>query len=254
MDICIQDLGKANVNYLKKLQCVEADLEIAKRITMNDKIAVEYFLKDLSTPFLEYIGKNIIGAEGVYVHGVLRYSLSISGEYYEFMGAKFVNQQPTWHKISLYRGMNLHDGKEARLYTYADAIATRHFIALKKKEEKNKEKSLDEMLESDDVSILREYNGFDEIILEDEMDSGKSRELRLAWEKLPMRDRLILQYLVIDELESLDVFDEMIQYVKTSKETGLYSRKMKQDAMSLMKQRAIAHLRKLIVELRKKRI
>lgn len=254
MDICIQNLEMANLDYLKRLQCVEADLEIAKRITINDKIAVEYFLKELSIPFLEYIGKNIMNAEGVYVHGILKYSLPISGEYYEFMGAKFVNQQPMWHKISLYRGKSLNGGKEARLYTYADVITTRHFIALKKKEEKNREKSLDEMLESDDVFILREYNGFDEIILEDEMESSKSRELRLAWEKLPVRDRLILQYIVIDELEPLEVFDEMIQYVKTSKKPGLYNRKMKQNAMSLMKQRAIAHLRKLIVELRKNKI
>ena len=243
-----RDLSTANMECLKNQQCLEADLEIARRIVENDKAAVDYFLTKLSIPFLDYIGKNIMYFTGVYINGALRYYPCVSGEYYEFIGAQFTDGEPTWHKISLYKGLCNKGYKNARLYSYVSAITLRHFVNVKKKE--NKEISLDELLENKEIAILREYNGFDEISLEDVTGSSNT-ELSLAWSKLPRRDQLILKYLVIDELNPLDIFDEMSRYINTRRDVTSFTKRQKQDAMSNLKLRAQAHLRKLILEIRK---
>ena len=105
--------------------------------------------------------------------------------------------------------------------------------------------------ESMSISILKEYDGFDDISFEE--DDTKYKELEAAWEKLPERDQLILKYLVIEDRNPLEIFDEMIQYVETTIPSEQYTRKQKQDAMSLMKRRAKLHLRMLIVEQRKQK-
>lgn len=250
MDISINDIEMSNLSYLKKLQSVEGDLEIARRVVKNEETVVQYFLGEFSIPFLDYIGGEIMKLDVSFINGSKCFYPCVVSEYYEFIGAKFFDGKPTWHKVALYKGVKNKGTKEARLYTYINTITVRHFIALKKKENKNKEKSLDEMTESLNVSILKEYDGFDEILLSEE--HNKRSELDIAWDILPKKDQLILKYLVIDEMNPLEIFDEMIQYVQTEIAPDLYTRKQRQDAMALMKRRAKAHLRDLIVKLRKK--
>ena len=62
-----------------------------------------------------------------------------------------------------------------------------------------------------------------------------------------------MTYLVIQDANPLDIFDEMIQYVDTKISPDQFSVKQKQDAMSLMKRRAKKHLADLIIELRNKK-
>lgn len=242
------DIRNLSLDYLKKQRCIESDLEIARRVVENDTAAVNYFLGDFSAPILDYIGKQIMNTPGCLVNGEVHYYMEHSGEYYEFIGAKFENTIPTWHKLSLYRATQNKGGTEARLYTYVDVITVRHFIALKQKMDKNKWENLDDMPESMTISILKEYEGFDEISLAEEKEEYK--ELDIAWAKLPERDQLILTYLVVQDANPLDIFDEMIQYVDTKISPDQFSVKQKQDAMSLMKRRAKKHLCNLIVEQR----
>lgn len=245
----MHNLTKVNFDCLKQIQSVEADLEMARRIVNNDDLSVNYFLSDFSMPFLEYIGREIMKMEGCYINGTLCFYAGVSSEYYEFIGAKFIDGKPTWHKVSLYEGLKNKGHKEARLYTYISTITVRHFIDVKKKINKNKEKNLDDMPESASISILKKYDGFDEIILEE--DDTKHKELVTAWKKLPERDQLVLKYLVIEDRNPLEIFDEMIQYVETTIPAEQYTKKQKQDAMSLMKRRAKLHLRMLMTEQRK---
>lgn len=244
-------LETASLKILKQLQTVEGDREIAKRVVKNDVQAVHYFLGEFSIPFLDYIGKEIMKEEEYYINNEWHYYLNISGDYYKFIGAEFKDDKPTWHKVSLYKGIKNKGTKEARLYTYINTITVRHFIALKKKKDKIKEKSFEDMFESVSISILKEYDGFDEILLK--QDPQEYKELDVAWGKLPQKDQLILKYLVIEELNPLEIFDEMIQYVQTTIDPISFTKKQKQDAMSLMKQRAKKHLRELIIELRKQK-
>lgn len=244
-------LETVSFKILKQLQTIEGDKEIAKRVVRNDKLAVHYFLGEFSIPFLDYIGREIMKVEEYYINNAWHYYPNISEDYFEFIGAKFIEGIPTWHKVSLYKGLKNKGTKEARLYTYINTITVRHFIALKKKKDKNKEKSFDDMLESLSTSILKEYDGFDEILLKE--DPQEYKELDIAWGKLSQKDQLILKYLVIEELDPLEIFDEMIQYVQTTIDPMSFTKKQKQDAMSLMKQRAKKHLRELIIELRKQK-
>ena len=117
MMLVVNNLGIASLNYLKKLQTVEGDLEIAKRVVNNDKPTVYYFLGEFSIPFLDYIGGEIMKLEGCYINGVLCFYSTISSEYYDFIGAKFIENKPTWHKVSLYKGIKNKGEKEASVYT-----------------------------------------------------------------------------------------------------------------------------------------
>lgn len=245
------DSRKANLHELKHMRTVEGDLEIARRVVENDTIAVNYFLGEFSNPILDYVGKEIMHADGCHINGDLHYYMEVSGDYYEFIGAKFEKNTPTWHKLSLYRATQNRGGTVARLYTYVNVITVRHFIALKQKMDKNSWENIDDMPESMSISILKEYNGFDEIWLAEEHEEYK--ELDIAWSKLPEKDQLILTYLVIQDANPLDIFDEMIQYVDTKISPDQFSVKQKQDAMSLMKRRAKKHLADLIIELRNKK-
>lgn len=247
--LVVNNLKLAALNYLIKQQTVECDLEIARRVENNEEQAVHYFLGEFSIPFLNYIGKEIMKNEGIYINGTLHFYPSITGRYYEFIGAPFIENIPRWHKVSLYKGIKNKGPKEARLYTYINTITVRHFIALKKQQNKIAEKNIDNTPESLSISILKEYDGFDEISLEE--DNPKYKELDAAWTELPQRDKLILKYLVMEERNPLEIFDEMILYVETTIPLEQYTKKQKQNAMSIMKQRAKRHLRQLIIKQRK---
>lgn len=247
MKLIVNNLENVSLNYLKNLQTVEGDLEIAKRVVNNDNPSVLYFLGEFSRPFLNYIGKGIMKYDGCYIDGVLSYYPCVSSAYYEFIGAEFLENIPTWHKVALYRGANK-KGKEARLSSYINTITVRHFIDVKKRLDKNRIKRLEDMPETLSISILKDYDGFDEISLED--DNPRFEELSSAWKKLPKKYQLILKYLIIEKRESLEIFDEMIQYTRTTIPLEEFTRKQKQDAMSLLKQYAKRRLRMLIVEQR----
>lgn len=247
MELVSTNLKNVNIEYLKRLHTIDGDLELKRRIVENDKIAVDYFLNDFSIPMLNYIGKNIMREEGVYHDGKLCYYITIRADFYEFIGKNFINKKPEWHKIDLYTGYNK-KGEECRLYSYINGITMRYYINEVKKEKKEKDRI--RLLENDLTKILKDYNGFDEIILEETYN--EESEVDWAWKRLSEKDQLILQYLVIKDRESLEIFDEMIKYIETKIPVELYTRKQKQDAMSLLKNRAKVHLGKLILQHRKK--
>lgn len=244
MELSGSKIEDVSLKYIKKLQSVEGDLEIARRVVKNDKAAVNYFIGEFSNPFLDYIGAEIMKRDGIYINGVLRHYPSICGEYYEFIGARFIGNIPEWHKVDLYKGKN-----DSRLYSYVNTITVRFFVELRKKELKKEEFSFISLSENENISILLKYDGFDA----DSLENRETSEIDWAWNQLPERDRLILQYLVIEERKAIDVFDLMIPYIKMTTSPDLLSVKQRQDAMSLLKQRAKNHLRKLIIKFRKSR-
>ena len=83
-----------NLIDLKKMRTVEGDLEIARRVVENDTIAVNYFLGEFSNPILDYVGKEIMHADGCHINDDLHYYMAVSGDYYEFIGAKFEKNTP----------------------------------------------------------------------------------------------------------------------------------------------------------------
>ena len=60
MNVSLSDMNSLSFDVLKKMQDVNADLEIARRVVKNDSLAVNFFLEEFSIKILDYIGKNII--------------------------------------------------------------------------------------------------------------------------------------------------------------------------------------------------
>lgn len=252
MNVSLSEMNSLPFDVLKKMQNVNADLEIARRVVGNDSLVVTFFLKEFSSKFLDYIGKNIMCRPPVMVNGVYCYSPTVIAEYYEFIGAVFRDGKPTWHKLELYKG-TVSNQRPARLYSYVSTISMRYFVKLKKKEDKEKKHTDCSfcVIENIGPDILNKYSGFDEIELGEVCDTDT--EIGWAWKHLPEKDRVVLKYLVMEERNSLDVFDELIQYVDSKIPPSCYTRTQRQNAMSLLKQRAKKHLRKLIEEYRRKK-
>ena len=245
-------MNSLSFDVLKKMQDVNADLEIARRVVKNDSLAVNFFLEEFSIKILDYIGKNIMCRPPVLVKGVYCYSPTVTTEYFEFIGAAFHDGIPTWHKIELYKG-TVSDKRPARLYSYVSTISMRYFVKLKKKEDNEKKHANSSfcVIENVGLDILNKYSGFDEIEIGEVCDTDT--EIGWAWKHLPEKDRVVLKYLVMEERNSLDVFDELIQYVDSKIPPSCYTRTQRQNAMSLLKQRAKKHLRKLTEEYRRKK-
>lgn len=107
------------------------------------------------------------------------------------------------------------------------------------------------MIENVGLDILNKYSGFDEIEIGEVCDTDT--EIGWAWKHLPEKDRVVLKYLVMEERNSLDVFDELIQYVDSKIPPSCYTRTQRQNAMSLLKQRAKNTFANLLRNIEEKR-
>lgn len=59
MNVSLSDMNSLSFDVLKKMQDVNADLEIARRVVKNDSLAVNFFLEEFSIKILDYIGKTL---------------------------------------------------------------------------------------------------------------------------------------------------------------------------------------------------
>lgn len=254
MELNSAQLEKLPLDALKKMQSIDADLMIASRITAGDQQAINYLLGDFSAGFLDYIASAIMHRQPVCTGGAWHYYPTVTSEFYEFIGAAFVDGCPTWHKIGLYSGIATRGQRQARLYTYVSTITVRHFVHLKQKEDRQNAMTAKNisatMHENADIDTLLKYDGFDEINPDTLCD--EESEFDWAWNRLPEKDRKTLTCLVVEERDTLEAFDLLAEYIDTDTPTSAYTRKQRQDAMSSMKRRAKKHLRQLIVEYRKK--
>lgn len=210
---------------------INSDIEIAHRVEANNPETVDYFLSVFSRPMLEYIGKKIMCRTGVLTNGVLSYSPSVFGEYYEFISSPIIDGSPQWRKLSLFKG-------NARLITYVTTITTRHFIKMRNKElEDPLKKNAVSLQENPMIETLIMYNDFDGEAL-----SNLTPELEWAWNNLSEKDREVLNVLVIDEVPPIEAFDTLIKYVERETSQSMLSKQQKQTIVALLKHRAKKHL------------
>ena len=125
-----------NLEELKAMQSVEADLEIARRVGENKIREIHYFMGEFSVSVLKYIArlKNI--ARYVKIGNTVPFNRepyeNLIGEYYKFIGADFLNGVPKWEKVKSYKSVSEKDKdkadvRKARLKTYIINITKRHF-------------------------------------------------------------------------------------------------------------------------------
>ena len=223
----------------------DADRELAERIVANDEKAVSYFLTDFSSSILEYVSIRIMALPYDSTHTCL-YD-EIYGEYYCFISAPIKKQKPVWHKIQLYRAHN-----EACLKTYVNGITCRHFFKIKKKQDAENNFQMDLLDYVDYETLLKcEVSEKDADITQD----PRFIQMMKAFNELGEKDQKALLHLVMYKTNYLDAFEDLSPYLnpkKGKKDMETWSNEQKQNAMSLLKGRALEHLVKRMDNLKNK--
>lgn len=206
-----------------------ANIEFARRIVNNYETVVNYYLGKMSIKIIQRINKLM--------------NQDSYAEYYIYLSSPFneETQSAEWHKVSLYKALN-----DCTLKTYTSSISCRHFYKLANKEKKMKNSETE----------LLEYKDYDALLMCDQAESDDD-DIRLKWMKkafqaLKERDQLILQYLVIEKIPSIEAYDKLEHLIhpipkdgKTSDEVkASWDIKRRQDAISLMKGYALDRLLK----------
>ena len=202
--------------------------ELAAMVVENEPHAVHYYLTVIGQPIVDHITQTITHRD-------------VYSEYYMFLSAPYdeATYTPSWHKVSLYKG------EACMLSTYTSHIATRHFCKQALKERKISE-SESELLEFADYESLLNYDKASA----DDTDPEVAHRVRRAFEALSERDQQVIRCLVIECMNSLDAFDELSHLIKPRCPEGVtpdevkagWTAKQRQDAMSLLKGRAVKHL------------
>lgn len=210
-----------------------ANKELANRVVQNDTEAVRYFLTDLSEPIVKHIEYDILKRD-------------VYGDYYIFISAP-VNEEsvPQWKKVSQYKGDN------CQLNTYVSCIACRHFCKIAQKEKEDNLRNGD-MIEYVDYESLLGYD------YHDEEESETSIRMRNAYNNLSEKDREVLRLLLIENMSGIEAFPVLSQYITPKPKDGMtseqvkesWSTKQRQDAMSLLKGRALDHLKQQFLKTR----
>ena len=206
------------------------NIELADKVCANEKFAVNFYLSDICMPITSVIERKITHR-------------NIVGEFYEFISAPYDKDTyvPEWHKISLYEGVG------CKLSTYTSCIASRHFCKVAKKERKIRQNET-EMLDFVDYEALLKCDMSEEM-----SDSPTLKRMKKAFSLLSDRDKVTLRCTIIEKKSSLDSFPLIERYINPRPKDGLSSQQIKdmwddkrrQDAVSLIKGRALDHLEQL---------
>lgn len=214
-----------------------ANIELARRVVNNYEEVVNYYLGPMSSKIVSKINR-IMGEDSF-------------TEYYFFLSHPFVETvdgvRAEWHRVSLY------DAQDCKLQSYTSTIASRHFYKLvnKMRQIKNKE---EELLEYKDYEALLMC---DQEEVEEETDDQKC--MKRAFARLNEREQLVLKYLVIEKMPSIEAYPLISDMIHPIAKEGMTSEQVKeswnvkqrQTAMSLLKGRALEHLHIIYVEQKK---
>ena len=214
----------------------DANRELAGLVVNNEPRAVHYYLYNIGVPIMRHIETTITHRD-------------ITAEYYIFLSAPFDEERgmSCWHKVALYKGRN------CRLDSYTSSITCRHFFKVAQEERKRKESENDLLEYVDYQSLLK---------CESAPDDAENRQIkcmRRAYNMLSDRDQAVLRYLVIEKMSALDAYPLLSDYITPHPKGGMtsddvkasWTNKQRQDALSLLKGRALEHLQKRYNEIKK---
>lgn len=216
----------------------DADKQLATLIVQNDAKAVHYYLKDIGTPIMEYI-EHVITKE------------NITGEYYIFLSSPFDTEEerPLWHRVELYKGLN------SSLSSYTSKITIRHFCYIVNKEKKIQTKSGGILEYVDYESLLKLKNA-----APDSEEEPQIKCVRAAFEMLSERYQNVLRCLIIEKMSAIEAFPILSPFIHPRPKDGMsseqvkseWTKKQRQDALSLIKGYALTRLQKNFRQLKNK--
>lgn len=237
--------GSIKKNVSAKNPTYEYELEFVRRISLKEKCptsteAQGYFLGDYSIPFLTVIAADLFhcGWEDIY------------GEYYEFISKENHETKIPFYKLTLFKGKN-----DSNLKSYTSTITSRYFSSQKKEEERRSKKN--KIVSIDEGQTIKQDNYGGEVIdnpwfallIDKSTSKDATMEISInnALNKLPEREQLIIKLMVMDDASGLEAFEDLAPYLNPSKlPLSEWSDKQKQDAMALLKGRALKHLKQLL--------
>lgn len=206
------------------------NLKLASEIVANRPCAVHYYLTEIGEPIMRHL-------ENCIIHR------NVTADYYLFLSSPFDigTERPRWHKVELYKG------EDCRLDSYTSCIACRHFYKVAKREKERNSKN-DEFVEYVDYEALLECDS------SPDEEGERVLMMRQAFAALPERDREVLRCLVVENMPSLEAYPQLEHFItprpkdgKTSDEVkASWNNKQRQDALALMKGRALKKLHELL--------
>lgn len=210
------------------------NLELASEVVANNARAVHYYLMQMGAPIMQHIENHILHR-------------NVTADYYMFLSSPFEKEddRPHWHKVQLYKGT------DCRLDSYTSCIACRHFCKVARREQ----------AQMGNEDALLEYVDYEALLGCDraaEEDSEHVQLMRMAMARLSERDREVLRCLVVDNMPSLEAYPLLERFVTPRAKDGMtpdevkarWTTKQRQDALALMKGRALKHLHALFEEMK----
>ena len=226
------------------------EYEFVRRITMLNRClqreeARSFFLGEYSSSILGYVARYVF-SNGLYQE--------LLGEYYEFISKE--NKQIPYYKLTLYKNFN-----NSTLRNYITAITVRYFVNMKKKEDSigkqtisidrastiaTKENEKD-VIENPWFNLLIGNSGNSGNSDENSLSAESYKKIEYVFSKLPERDVKIIKLMVMDNASGLEAFKELEADLKETAKTPIstWSTKQKQNAMALLKGRALKHFKKI---------
>lgn len=221
-------------NLWKKLDNdIPSNIQFAQLVYQQEPLNTRYFFGDYSYPILKWIAISFFRKDQI--ENVI---YTLYGDYYEFVSYPiddFNNTQ--WYQLKTYRGEN-----GMKLKTWLMSNFYQYFTKRKIKIEKQHDKENGLLDFIDYVSLISLDICDNE--LSDEEHYCRER-LKKAWQLLSDKDKRIIDYLVIEKLHWRDAYEELNCYIRPRngrEAMTSWTDKRKQDALAMMKARAIEHL------------
>lgn len=212
---------------------VPANLAFAELVSKEEYYNLSYFFGEYSIPILKWIAISVFS--NLPVEETIP---AILGRYYEFVSSPINDKgQAMWYQLITYKGLN-----EQKLKSWLMTNGKRWFVHQKLKDIKQAE-SESGLLDFVDYEALLAL-GSNVPDLSDEDLIYRDR-LSKAWTLLSEKDKNVLHYLVIEKVHWSEAYEELNIYITPQGGRGVmqsWDNKRKQDALAMMKARAIEHL------------
>lgn len=225
------------ITYKELWEClsfnIPANLAFASLVSKEEYHNLSYFLGDYSLPILKWI------VISVYSNLPVEDTIpAILGEYYEFVSSPINNNgKAGWHQLTSYKGSN-----DQKLKSWLMTNGKRWFVRQKLKDMKQTENETGLLDFVDYESLLSIESNVPDV--SDEDLTYRDR-LSKAWDHLSEKDKNVLHYLIIEKTHWSEAYEKLNVYInpKVGRVAMLsWDNKRKQDALAMMKARAIEHL------------
>lgn len=222
---------------------VDANLQFAKLVITQEPNNTKYFFGDYSYEIIKWIAATIFNAKAKDLDNFI---YKLYGDYFEFV-ANPINEfnLPQWYQLKSYKGLNNMKLKSWLMKN------SHQFFARKKKNEERKAFAENEMIDFVDYEALLGLGKSTDNM--SDKDCVYQECLKKAWAKLSDKDRNVLTHLILEKMYWEDAFEELKELINPREGKQVmesWSDKRKQDALAMMKIRAVQHLTKRFNQLK----